>query len=169
MGVRMRAVASFERIIEIKQPSKKVFSSKRRELPAESPAALAASQSKRPAASAMAESVIMPRKKKKIFQSPSRTVRASSGAINPSSSSRAAPPSAILASSSLNGRSMMPTSVKTAMIETRMVFVSVGTWKKRNMELQHQILELYLFEMASSARSKSIKPSRPEDPITEYQ
>src|SRR6266849_9159606 len=101
IGVRISAVASFERIIEIRLPKIKVLSNKRRGLPPARLAALAANQSNKPAASARADKDIMPRKKKKMFQSLRSTVSASSGLISPRMRRSNAPASAIRASSHL--------------------------------------------------------------------
>src|SRR5690349_19778683 len=83
MGVKIRAVASFERNIEMRLPRRKVFRNRRRELFPESRAAWNANQSNNPAASASADRLIIPRKNRKVFQSFSNTVPASTGLIRP--------------------------------------------------------------------------------------
>src|SRR5579883_1607348 len=137
MGVRIRAVASLERIIEIRAPSRKTFKYSSEALFFAKRAACAASQSNRPASSANAERPIMPRKKRKVFHWESRVARASSGAISPRMSSKAAPASATSASFHWNGRSIMPTSVRIAMSEVRSVLVRTGRWKKSSIKLIH--------------------------------
>ena len=126
MGVKIRAVASLERTIVIPLPKRKVLSRRSFELPLASRADCAANQSKRPAASASAERDIMPRKKKKVFQSPVSVVRASRGLMRPMIRSSAAPTTAIIASFNLNGRTIMPISVNKAISEMSSILVSVG-------------------------------------------
>src|SRR6266516_7771510 len=94
IGVKMKAVASLESSMEMRLPSRKVLKKRRRELLPESRAAWTASQSKSPAASASAARLIIPRKKKKVFQSRSKVARASLGLRRPRRSRAPAPVSA---------------------------------------------------------------------------
>ena len=126
IGVKIRAVASLESSIEMRLPSRKVLKKRRRELLPESRAACTANQSKSPAVSASAARLIMPRKKKKVFQSCSRVARASPGLRRPRRSSNPAPVSAVMASLTFHGRSMIPRRVSKVMSEMSTVLVSAG-------------------------------------------
>src|SRR5207249_2414073 len=61
MGVKINAVASLERTMEMRVPRRNVFRNNRLELPPARFAACAASQSNNPAASTSADKAIMPR------------------------------------------------------------------------------------------------------------
>src|ERR1700674_1481879 len=108
IGVRIKAVASFERTIEIKDPNRKTFRKRPAALLPASWAAFTANQSKKQAASARADSPIIPRKKRNVFQSLIRVEIASPGEISPRMRRRAAPAKAMTASFHRNGRVMIP-------------------------------------------------------------
>src|SRR6266852_5308984 len=109
IGVKMRAVASLEKNMEIRLPRRKVFKKSRRALLPERLVTQAASQSKNPAVSASAERLIMPRKKKNVFQSCTRVKNAFAGVISPRRMSSPAPARAMMASFVFQGRNMTPT------------------------------------------------------------
>jgi hypothetical protein len=79
----MRAVASLESSIEMRLPRRKVLKKRRRELLPERRAAWTANQSNSPAASASVERLIIPRKKKKVFQSRNKVAMATPGLSRP--------------------------------------------------------------------------------------
>jgi hypothetical protein len=68
----------------------------------------------------------MPRKKKKVFQSRNKVVRASTGLRRPRRRSAPAPVSAMMASLTFHGRSMIPSRVSRAISEMSNVLVSAG-------------------------------------------
>jgi hypothetical protein len=77
---------------------------------------------------------IIPRKKRKVFESRQRVEKASTGLIKPSKRRRPAPPIAIIASFQRNGRVIMPIKVKTPTNDATNVLVSSGTemnWNNR--------------------------------------
>jgi hypothetical protein len=96
-------------------------------------AACTASQSNNPAASARADMPIIPRKKRKVFQSRIKVEKASAGAINPRRSRTTAPTIAIMASFQRNGRVIIPIRVASPIKQVRLVFQISGTEKKKNM------------------------------------
>src|SRR5438046_2515867 len=148
MGVKMRAVASLESSIEMRLPRRKVLKKRRRELFPERRAAWTANQSKSPAASASVERLIIPRKKKKVFQSLNKVARATPGLSRPRTRRSPAPVSAMMASLILYGRIIIPSSVRSAISEIRTVLVSAGIWKKRNIDWMpfpiHKLLHILI-------------------------
>jgi len=122
----MRAVASLESSIDMRLPRRKVLKKRRRELFPERCAAWTANQSKSPAASASVERLIIPRKKKKVFQSLNKVARATWGLSRPRTRRSPAPASAIMASLILYGRIIIPIRVRRAISEISTVRVRAG-------------------------------------------